>query len=70
MTNADIKQFCVVTEDGLELLKMAVSSLNLSARGYHRVLKLSRTIADLAQSQNILTEHIAEALQFRLRDES
>lgn len=70
MTNQDIKEYCAVTQDGLELLKMAISSLNLSARGYHRVLKLSRTIADLAGSENILTEHIAEALQYRSRDES
>lgn len=70
MTNADIREFCAVTEEGLELLKMAISSLNLSARGYHRVLKLGRTIADLALSENILTEHIAEALQYRARDES
>lgn len=69
MTNSDIKQFCAVTEEGLELLKMAISSLNLSARGYHRVLKLSRTIADLAQCENIATEHVAEALQYRLREE-
>lgn len=69
MTNKDIKEFCAVTEEGLELLKMAISSLNLSARGYHRVLKLGRTIADLAGSENILTEHIAEALQYRSREE-
>ena len=70
MTNADIKQFCSTTSEGLELLKMAISSLNLSARGYHRVFKLARTIADLAESENILTEHIAEALQYRSREES
>ncbi len=66
----EIKQFCQITEDGLNLLKMAISSLNLSARGYHRVLKLSRTVADLAGSENILTEHVAEALQYRARDEN
>ena len=70
MTNIDIKQFCTLTQEGLELLKMAISSLNLSARGYHRVLKLGRTIADLAESENILTEHIAEGLQYRSREES
>ncbi|MBI2039958.1 YifB family Mg chelatase-like AAA ATPase [Candidatus Microgenomates bacterium] len=70
MSNQDIKEYCSITQDGLELLKMAISSLNLSARGYHRVLKLARTIADLASSENILTEHIAEALQYRARDES
>lgn len=70
MNNNDIKQYCVVTKEGLELLKMAISSLNLSARGYHRVLKLSRTIADLQASENIQEEHIAEALQYRAREES
>ncbi|OGE33987.1 hypothetical protein A3C59_05445 [Candidatus Daviesbacteria bacterium RIFCSPHIGHO2_02_FULL_36_13] len=70
MNNSDIKQFCSVTAEGLELLKMAISSLNLSARGYHRVLKLGRTIADLQGSENILTEHVAEALQYRARDDS
>jgi len=70
MSNADIKEFCAVTQEGLELLKMAISSLNLSARGYHRVLKLGRTIADLSGSENILTEHIAEALQYRAREDS
>ena len=69
MTNAEIKQFCIVTAEGMELLKMAISSLNLSARSYHRVLKLSRTIADLADSENILAEHIAESLQYRAREE-
>ncbi len=70
MGNEDIKQFCVISEEGMNLLKMAISSLNLSARAYHRVLKLSRTIADLAGEENILTEHVAEALQYRSRDET
>lgn len=70
MNNSDIKEFCSITQDGMDLLKIAISSLNLSARGYHRVLKLSRTIADLAASENILSEHIAEALQYRAREEN
>lgn len=70
MSNKDIKEYCSLTQEGLDLLKMAVSSLNLSARGYHRVLKLSRTIADLAGMENIQAEHIAEALQYRTREES
>ena len=70
MSNAHIKQFCQVTVEALELLKMAISQMNLSARGYHRVLKLSRTIADLSESENILSEHIAEALTYRAREES
>lgn len=69
MTNQDIKQFCSITSEGLEILKKAISSLNLSARGYHRVLKLARTIADISNSDNIQLEHIAEALQYRLREE-
>lgn len=70
MNNAQIKEFCSITADALDLLKMAISTLNLSARGYHRVLKLSRTIADLAGTENILTEHIAESLQYRTREEA
>lgn len=70
MKNNDIKNYCCLTSEGMELLKMAVSSLNLSARGYHRVLKLSRTIADLSGEENIQAEHIAEALQYRAREES
>lgn len=70
MKNNDIKEYCTVTKEGMDLLKMAISSLNLSARGYHRVLKLSRTIADLANEENIKAEHIGEALQYRARDEN
>lgn len=69
MGNVDIKKYCAITEEGLNLLKMAISSLNLSARGYHRVLKLARTVADLAASENIQSEHIAESLQYRAREE-
>ena len=70
MSNQDIKQSCVLTQDSLDLLKKAISSLNLSARGYHRVLKLARTIADLGDSENIQSDHIAEALQYRSREDS
>lgn len=69
MSNEDIKKYCVITNEGLDLLKIAISSLSLSARGYHRVLKLSRTIADLESSENIAVEHVAEALQYRSREE-
>lgn len=70
MTNAQIRKYCKVTTRALELLKLAISQMNLSARSYHRVLKLSRTIADLAGSENVLSEHIAESLQYRAREES
>jgi magnesium chelatase family protein len=65
MSNSQIKKFCKPDEEGLELLKSAISRLNLSARSYYRVLKLARTIADLAESEQILSGHFAEALQYR-----
>lgn len=67
MTNSQIKQFCKVDSEGLDLLKTAISRLNLSARSYYRVLKLARTIADLAESEQIGSGHLAEALQYRPR---
>lgn len=70
MNNAHIKQYCHITPDALELLKMAISQMNLSARAYHRILKLSRTIADLGGSENILSEHVAESLTYRVKEES
>jgi magnesium chelatase family protein len=54
--------------DAAALLRLAVDQFNLSARAYHRVLKLSRTIADLAASERIAAAHVAEALQYRRRD--
>ncbi|MDD2822832.1 MAG: ATP-binding protein [Candidatus Daviesbacteria bacterium] len=70
MNNIQIKQFCQITREALELLKLAISQMNLSARSYYRVLKLSRTIADLANSEGIMPEHIAEALTYRYREEN
>ena len=65
MGNKEIKEYCRLNNESVELLKTAVKQLNLSPRAYHRILKLSRTIADLKESLNIETEHLAEALQFR-----
>lgn len=70
MGSAHIKEFCLIVPEALELLKLAISRMNISARGYHRILKLSRTIADLTEAENILPEHVAEALTYRVRDES
>ncbi|MCD6388673.1 MAG: YifB family Mg chelatase-like AAA ATPase [Desulfobulbaceae bacterium] len=68
MTNKDLKQFCLLDSPSHHLLEQAVDQFGLSARAYHRILKIGRTIADLAGSKNILTEHIAEAVQFRRLD--
>ena len=70
MTNADMRvaeihQFCELDEAGQQLIKAAMTQLQLSARAYHRVLKLSRTIADLAGEESIQSAHLAEALQYR-----
>lgn len=66
----EIKEFCKLNQDCLNLLRAAVSKMQLSARAYHRVLKVARTIADLEGSSDINTQHIAEALQYRAKIES
>lgn len=69
MTAKEIKEFCVIDADSQEILRNAVEQLHLSARSYHRILKVSRTIADLAGVEKIETVHIAEALQYRAKVE-
>ncbi len=64
-----IREFCVLDDASKTLLRGAVSELKLSARSYHRILKVARTIADLSGADDIGTGHIAEALQFRFRNE-
>jgi len=65
MGNAHIRAYCKLDEESNTLMRAAMKQYHLSARAYHRVLKLSRTIADLAYSANITATHIAEALQYR-----
>jgi len=59
-------KFCRTDSAGRQVLRRAVDQLGLSARGYDRVLKVARTVADLAGDEGITSEHVAEALQFRL----
>lgn len=63
-----IKKFCPLNEQCTNLLKLAMQKFGLSARAYDRIIKLSRTIADLANSPNIMPQHIAEAIQYRSLD--
>jgi len=68
MQSKEIREFCKLDSAGDELLKMAITKLGLSARAYNRILKVGRTIADMAASENIRPEHISEAMQYRSLD--
>lgn len=68
MTPREIKEHCRLDDECSELLKMAMTELNLSARAYDRILKVSRTIADLDRSANIQPQHLQEAIQYRSLD--
>lgn len=70
MGNKEIKEFCVLDENCIKLLQLAVVKMNLSARSYNRTIKLARTIADLEGLDKINPTHIAEALQFRPRNDT
>jgi magnesium chelatase family protein len=65
MRPAEVRKYCKLDETGSNLMRTAMNQLHLSARAYHRVLKLARTIADLAGSESIEANHLAEALQYR-----
>lgn len=65
MTAKDVQRFCLLDPAGDTLMRAAMGQLQLSARGYHRILKLARTIADLAADDEIRSHHLAEALQYR-----
>lgn len=68
MSSKFIRKFCILDSDSQELLKIAMNKLGFSARAYDRILKVARTIADLDNSENIKTEHISEAIQYRSLD--
>ena len=68
MSSNMVKEICMINEAGKSLLKTTMERIGLSARAYDRILKVSRTIADLAGSSEIKTEHLAEAIQYRNLD--
>jgi magnesium chelatase family protein len=67
MGPSEVHTFCIVEPAAEKLLKAAMQQLHLSARAFHRVLKLARTIADLGDSEIISSHHVAEAIQYRPR---
>jgi magnesium chelatase family protein len=68
MQSKEIREFCQIDEACEQLMKMAITKLGLSACAYDRILKVGRTIADLAGSEQIRPEHISEAIQYRSLD--
>jgi magnesium chelatase family protein len=68
MGTRELKQFCELDEAAKALIQFAMTDLNLSARAYDRILKVARTIADLAGSEPILPDHVSEAIQYRSLD--
>lgn len=69
MSSKEVEKFCILDEVSEKILKQAVNTMNLSARAYYRILKLSRTIADLEWKENIEIKHVTEALSYRKVDE-
>jgi magnesium chelatase family protein len=68
MTTRHLKAHCKLGADSQDLIRVAMTQLNLSARAYDRILKVSRTIADLDNQPAILPEHVSEAIQYRTFD--
>lgn len=69
MGTKDVKKYCPLSDECRTILRSAISSLNLSARAYFKVIKVARTIADLSSDKEIAVNHLAEALQYRLRED-
>jgi len=69
MTTKAVKELCILSAEVLVFLRQAVARMHLSARSYYRVIKVSRTIADLSEQGAISIQHVAEALQYRPKQE-
>jgi len=69
MSSKTVKEFCPLSPECLEILRSAVATMNLTARSYHKVIKIARTIADLVGAKDIITNHLAEALMYRPKEE-
>ena len=68
MSSKSVREICTISDTGRQLLKTAMERLNLSARAYDRILKVTRTIADMENSEQIENQHLDEAIQFRSLD--
>ena len=68
MATGDVEKYCKLDSSAADMLKMAMTELNFSARAYNRIIKVARTIADMAGSETITAEHIAEAIAYRQQD--
>jgi magnesium chelatase family protein len=68
MGSRELKEFCTIPDETLEMLKVAMQEMQLSARAYDRILKVARTIADLAGAERLHSDHVGEAVQFRSLD--
>jgi magnesium chelatase family protein len=69
MSTRDIKKYCPLSNQCRTMMMSATASMNLTARSYFKVIKIARTIADIAGDKKISTTHLAEALQYRPKDE-
>ena len=68
MTPRQIKKYCETDDESQDLLRQSINELGISARAYHRIIKVARTVTDLENSAKIMAQHISEAIQYRTLD--